>query len=471
MSLCVAVIATLQFYYSYTNYKVAEKVFKRDANEALQEAVDSAYAIRREIVIKEFVGWMGDTTFIKLSCKWNPVQKVTQFTIKEVNPLPNSSAQNTITMSVSDFAKKRDTLDKEAKEFFIAHMGGVVRDELKKGVVWFFTSGLGERLDKAYIKTPLKIELVAQQYKLALKRADIILPFSFNPKEKPKDEFVTDKVDISTSKAQRLIYASFKDTDAYLLGRLKWIIMTSVLLMFITFGCFWYTLKTLFNQEKFSRLKDDFISNMTHEIHSPLSSVMITAEAMKEFDMTKEERDSYADIIVHQSKKLSALADEILAGAKLEKKGITLEDTIDLEGLLKDVVAIYKDKAAINYSGNTAIFKGNKSHFERAITNVVDNAIKYNEGENVKVEITTRTEDNEILLSIADNGPGIPDTYKIKVFDQFYRIPTGNIHNVKGYGLGLSYVKKVIQAHKGSITIKDNNPSGSIFVIRIPYES
>ena len=471
MSLCVVIITALQAYYSYTNYRAAEKVFKKDANEALQEAVDSAFSIRREMVVKEFVGWLSDTTIIKLSCKWNPDQKATQFTIEEVNPSPNAVAQNTITMSISDFSQQHDTLTTEAREFFISHMGGVVRDELKKGVVWFFTSDLGERLDKSYIQTPIKIELVEQQYKRALKRADITLPFSFIAKGRSKDEFVTQKVNISTSKAKRLMSASFKDTDAYLLGGLKWVIMTSLLLIVITLGCFWYTLRTLFNQEKFSRLKDDFISNMTHEIHSPLSSVMITAEAMKEFDMTKEERDSYADIIVHQSKKLASLADEILAGAKLEKKGISLEDTIDLKKLLEDVSKSYNGKAVIHHYANAVVFKGNEGHFERAIINVVDNAVKYNESDEIKIAVSAVSKDGVIEITIADNGPGIPDAYKTKVFDKFYRIPTGNVHNVKGYGLGLSYVKKVVLAHKGTVAIKDNNPSGSIFIIRIPYEA
>ncbi len=471
MSLCVAIITTLQFYYSYANYKLADRTFKKDANEALEEAVDSATNIRRNRVAQEFIGWMSDTTIIKLSCKWNPESQVTQFTIKELNAPENSNSQNTITMSISDFKQKSDSLTPAAKEAFIAHMGGLVRDELKKDVVWFFTQGLGERLDKAYIQTPMKIELVEQQYKLALKRAGIELPFSFTFKEKPKDGFVTRRVNISTSKAKRFISASFQDTDAYLLGRLRWIIGASLLLILITLGCFWYTLRTLFGQEKFSRLKDDFISNMTHEIHSPLSSVMITAEAMKEFDMTKEERDSYADIILYQSRKLTTLADEILSGAKLEQKGIALEDTIEVEKLLKDVISLYKDKAVIQYFGHKAIFKGNRSHFERAVTNVLDNAVKYNGGEATKIDIHSHIKGREIELTIADNGPGIPDAYKTKIFDRFYRIPTGNVHNVKGYGLGLSYVKKVVEAHRGIITVKDNSPTGSIFTIRIPYEA
>lgn len=470
MSLCVAIIATLQFYYSYANYKVAEKTFKKDANEALHQAVDSAYNVRREMVVKEFMGWMADTSFIKLSCKWDDRQKVTLFTIQEVNISPDSRQDN-ISMSISDFTQKQDSLTPAAREAFIAHMGSVVRDELRKDVVWFFTSALGEKLDQAYIKTPMKIELLEQQYKLALKRADIRLPFTFDPKVRYEDGFVTGRVNISTSKAKRYISASFKDTDAYLLGRLKWVIATSLLLILITLGCFWYTLRTLFGQEKFSRLKDDFISNMTHEIHSPLSSVMITAEAMKEFDMTKEERDSYADIILYQSRKLTILADEILAGAKLEQKGIALEDTIDVNDMLEDVISLYRDKAEIQYSGDNAMFKGNKSHFERALTNILDNAVKYNSDGITKINVYSHIKGNEIELSIADNGPGIPDAYKTKIFEQFYRIPTGNIHDVKGYGLGLSYVKKVMEAHRSTIAVKDNNPAGSVFIIRIPYEA
>lgn len=465
MSLCVTAIAVLQFYYSYTSYKASVITFRKDSNEAFKEAVDSAIVMHREEAIKVGRKWLMDTNNVIITTQWKPGDAQTTFILKQ------DDKDYTYGITDPDIPIKLDSVTPEIKEKVVNIILSNIRDQLSINLLVNLTEGLAKAIGHVYYDIPVDDKIVKEQYRLALQRKGIELPFSFNCDQKSVEGHVTQKLNIAISGKSRLIYACFEDTDAYLLGRLKWIIATSLLLMLITLGCFWYTLKTLFNQEKFSRLKDDFISNMTHEIHSPLSSVMITAEAMKEFEMTKEERDTYADIILYQSRKLTTLADEILAGAKLEKKGIELEDTIDLDGLLKNMAQLYKEKAEITYSGDGAVFKGNKNHFERAIANVLDNAVKYNEGEIIKIEILNQIEANAIEITIADNGPGIPDGYKAKVFDQFYRIPSGNVHNVKGYGLGLSYVKKVVLAHKGTVAIKDNHPSGSIFIIRIPYEA
>lgn len=467
---CVIGVAGLQLYFTFSTYKVESVVFERNANDALKEAVDSAFEGRYNDVKRKLQYWLNDSTFITISAKWNPRQKTTVFTIKQVVPTPGE--QNEMSMSLEYFKKRLDTITPIGKRVFVAHMVDYVDGQLREGSGWYYTYKLGDSINKAAWELPLDKNYVTKLYKHSLAKRNIDLPFTFNEDSMSAKSFTTRDINIALKKNPEGVYikAAFANTDMYVLEQLKWIIMGSVVLVLITLGTFAYMLRTLLSQQKLNALKDDFISNMTHEIHSPLSSVMITAEALKEFDMTKEERDTYADIILYQSKKLISLADEILAGAKLEKKGISLEDTIDLKILLANVAESYKDKAQVSYYGEAMVFKGNESHFERAITNVVDNAIKYNESAVSKVDINTAIKEGIIEISIADNGPGIQDAYKTKVFDHFYRIPTGNIHNVKGYGLGLSYVKKVLLAHKGNITIKDNQPSGSIFIIRIPNE-
>jgi two-component system, OmpR family, phosphate regulon sensor histidine kinase PhoR len=465
MALCVTAIAALQFKYSYTAYRASVITFKKESNEAFKEAVDSAKAIHRERAIEAGRKWFMDTTNVVISSRWERGDKQTRFILKQKED--NKDYQYYI--SSPDIPVKLDSVTPEMKAKVVNAIMGSVRDQLSINMLVYTTEGMAKAVSHVYYDTPIDNKLVEEQYRLALKRKEIMLPFSLNCAQKHKTGYITEKVNASISKPN-WIYACFDNTDIYLLERLKWVIATSVVLILITLGCFWYAVRTLFGQERFSRLKDDFISNMTHEIHSPLSSVIITAEAMKEFDMTKEERDSYADIILHQSKKLSLLADEILAGAKLEKKGINLNDRVNLNSLLTDMATIYREKAIVDYMGEDVIVRGNKSHLERVIANILENAIKYNEADESKITIQSSIKGKTLEINIADNGPGIPDPYKAKVFEQFYRIPTGNVHNVKGYGLGLSYVKKVVEAHKGSIAVKDNNPSGSIFIIRIPYE-
>lgn len=465
MSFCVIVITALQFYYSYTNYNASAIAFKKDSNEAFKEAIDSTLAGHRRKAIIAGKEWLMDTTKISITAQKKENDKQTRFVIKE------GDRELVYTITSPEIPLVVDSITPKIKAIIADNIMSTVEDQLRINSMFFFTEGIGQKIKHSYYDTPIDNSNIEEHYRRALKKRDIELLFNLNCKNK-KEVFRTEQMDVSVSGKSNWVYACFENTDAYLLGRLKWVVGSTLLLILITLGCFWYTLKTLFNQEKFSRLKDDFISNMTHEIHSPLSSVIITAEAIRKFDMNKEERESYIDIILHQSKKLNDLADDILIGAKLDKMGIELQDIIELKSFIITIASDYKNKAVINYNIDDAIrFKGNKDHLSRTISNIIDNALKYNEEKEAKINIYGTIENAEMVMTIADNGMGIPDVYKEKVFEQFYRIPTGNVHNVKGYGLGLSYVKKVIVAHKGNIVIKDNTPIGSIFVIRIPYEA
>jgi len=472
MLVCVIGVAGLQLYFTYTSYKVESTVFERTANEALKEAVDSAFEERHREVLHKLKGWLNDTTFVTISCAWNSQHKNTVFTIKQVVPFPNE--QNEISMSMEDYHERLDSITPAGKDVFIAYMVDYVSKELKKGSGWYYTYKLGDRINKEAWEIPLTTKKLSKFYKRSLKKRNIDIDFTFKSDSIKPGSFATHKINISVKRPEKATWARayFQNTNIYVLQQLKWVIIGSVILVIITLGSFMYMVKLLLSQQKLSEIKDDFISNMTHEIQSPLSSVIITAEAMKAFEMTKKEQDSYIDIILYQSKKLTALADEILAGARLEKKGIELNNSIRLIDLLEDLAAAYKGKTAITFRIENAVaFKGNALHFTRSLTNIIDNAVKYNDDGNTDVSISITTKNKQIEIAIADNGPGIPDAFKEKIFDRFYRISTGNVHDVKGYGLGLSYVKKVIETHGGTVTVKNNNPKGSVFIITLPNEA
>ncbi|WP_131450702.1 sensor histidine kinase [Flavobacterium subsaxonicum] len=471
MAVCVTGVTALQLYFSYRTYQTEAKVFERNINEALDEAVDTAFEKHRLNVIRQLKGWLADTTIIDISCKWNAEQKLTVFTIKEVEaPVTD---RTTISLSIEQFPQKLEHITPQAKAVLINQMADMVNADLKKGSIYFYTQRLGARLDKAYDKTPIGIADLEPLYKAALQKRNISEPFAFNTKSKNKYVFYTKKVNIAIRRPykEKWLHASFTNTGMYLLSQLKWVLLGALLLVIVTVVCFWYTVRVLLSQQKLNAIKDDFISNMTHEINTPLTSITITAQALKQFGHDADAQDSYLDIILYQSNKLSALADEILTGARLDKTGIVLSDTIDVNTFLEGIVqCIPSVNAKVKYIPLTKniIIKGNKTHLERAISNLVDNAIKYNTGNNATVVIECHVVKNQLTIAVTDNGPGIRDAFKEKVFEQFYRIPSGNIHNVKGYGLGLSYVRKVVVAHRGTVTIKDVQPNGSSFLITLP---
>lgn len=470
MSVCVAGITLLQLYYSYSNFTVAQSAFREETEKAFREAIDSALVVRNENIVKEFREWLMDTSYVDITCNWDENKNMPMFTVKELQPV-GANGQNEISMNIQDFDERVDAMTPEVKEKFVVAMEGVVRNGLKKGIVWFFTQGIGERLSRLKEDEQIDNKVIEQEYKLALQRKGIDLPFVLTEEEADGFDFCTDMHNIGIKNPEeRQIKACFDNAELYLLKQLKWIIISSLLLIIITLFCFWYTARILLSQQKLSELKDDFISNMTHEIHSPLTSVIITAEALRDFEMTKEERDNYIDIILHQSIKLAGLTDDILTGTKIDRKGIAIEDVISLNSIVQEVVVDYRDKIKLEYTDNDIVFKANKKHLTAALFNLIENAVKYNTENNPVVIIDSGIEGKEVVIKVGDNGPGIPDEHKKKIFDEFYRMPTGNVHNVKGYGLGLSYVKKVVKAHNGSVSVQDNFPQGSVFVIRIPYE-
>jgi two-component system phosphate regulon sensor histidine kinase PhoR len=251
---------------------------------------------------------------------------------------------------------------------------------------------------------------------------------------------------------------------------MKWLIISSVLLIGITLSCFYYTLKTLFNQHQLVVLKNQFISNMTHEINTPLASIQVTAEALQKFKPDESTTTRYLDIILYQTQKLNELSNEILESAKLDTFSSSMEEQVDLKQLVVDVIADLNTvlEVQIDFDEDDLIVRGNKAQLYRSIKNLLENAEKYNTDIAPEVCITLSKINSGISLSVIDNGPGIPDAFKSKIFDPFYRIPTGNIHDVKGYGLGLNYVQKVISQHRGSISVGDNKPFGAIFSIILP---
>lgn len=461
MSLCVTGITALQLYFSYKNYSAATIAFEKDSNEALLEAVDSTFSIHRQNVADSLGVWLADTTQIRITRKWNAEKEASVFTIKEVG----TDEGGEVTMSIAGLDSE-GPMTPQIKKDFIKQMQNTVKHQLKSGGIIYFTQELGKRVNKAYFETPIQLTLFERQFEQGLINRGMLLPFTLEEGE-GTGVFCTESANLATQ-GERSVTACFEDTDMFLLGRLKWVITGSLLLIVITLACFWYIAKTLLTQQKLNNLKDDFISNMTHEIHTPLASVLVTAEALKKFSHDEEARNAYIDIIFHQSKKLSTLTDEILTGAKLEKQGITLKDTLDVNDLLKEVAGGFTG-VMLSVPDEKVRYKGNRVHLTNAIANLVDNAVKYNTSVRPVVNLGCTISGREIIITVSDNGPGIPDEHKQKIFGQFYRIPSGNVHDVKGYGLGLSYVQKIIRAHKGTVTVEDNMPKGCVFTIKLPY--
>jgi len=256
-----------------------------------------------------------------------------------------------------------------------------------------------------------------------------------------------------------------------------WAISAMIIILALVF--FVYALTVMISQKRFSEVQKDFINNMTHELKTPISTIGISARVIADPNIVKEpERlSNYAQIIVHQNQRMEQQVEKVLQSTLSEKGRIHLEpEKIDLADCLKKVSSELDLKAKekggaiqLDLDNHLSGIFADKNHLENLIFNLLDNAIKYND-ENPEINIKTKKEKNKIIMSISDNGIGMsPDQLK-KIFQKFYRVPTGDIHNVKGFGLGLNYVKNIVKAHKWKIEVSSELGKGSVFNIFIPLK-
>jgi len=272
------------------------------------------------------------------------------------------------------------------------------------------------------------------------------------------------------------VQASFESPLQYILQKMIWTLLSSLVLLVLTTLCFVYMLRTILKQKKLSEVKNDFINNMTHELKTPIATVYAAVEAMQNFNALNDHRktQNYLDISQQELQRLSDLVEKVLHIAAEEKEDIELfkEDT-DLHEVIDNILSNHQLKAGKpiqlrydNLLGDTTV-QVDKTHIANAINNLIDNAIKYS-GNDAQVHIQCMKEKDELVIRVKDNGIGIPRLYQENIFDKFFRVPTGNLHNVKGFGLGLSYVKKIVDMHGGTVKVISEPDKGTEFIIRIP---
>jgi len=270
----------------------------------------------------------------------------------------------------------------------------------------------------------------------------------------------------------------FPNREAHLINQMGiWTFSTIVLLTVIIF--FAYALFVILKQKRLSEVQKDFINNMTHEFKTPISAIAVSTQVLKDPDILNqpERLSNYAAIIEKENNRMMQQVERVLQMARLDKEDIGLKKEFhDLHTLIDEAVSnvghILQQKQGTitcDLQSSHSIVNVDKLHVTNTLFNLLDNAIKYCE-HNPKIIIRTSNTLQGITLEIIDNGIGIRTEEQRKIFQKFYRVPTGNIHNVKGFGLGLSYVKGIVEAHGGKISLKSEPAVGSVFKIDLRHE-
>jgi len=268
----------------------------------------------------------------------------------------------------------------------------------------------------------------------------------------------------------------FPTKSQQIIGQMQfWMFSSGVILLLLFF--FSYTIYVILKQKKLSEIKTDFINNMTHELQTPISTIMLSSKALMKPEVDPDRLKNYAEIIRGESIRLKNLVEKVLQISTLNKLHVSIEkQPVDIHEIIEHVVKVMEistedKKAELNTKllATESCFIGDKTHLQNVVNNLLDNALKYSSDHPV-INIRTRNTKGHLFVEIADNGIGIDAKDQLHVFDRFYRVPKGNLHDVKGFGLGLYYVKKVATAHGGSVSVQSTLGKGSTFTLKFPIQ-
>lgn len=273
------------------------------------------------------------------------------------------------------------------------------------------------------------------------------------------------------------LHLYFPHSNSFVLKKMGSPLIISLVLMILIIFTISYMFRTILTQKKLDEMKNDFISNMTHEFKTPISTISLACEAMNDPSMMKGGQESagpFVKMIADENKRLSNLVEAILQSAVIDRGELKMkEEQVPLVATIQEIakaaafrIASVDGEFILDLPKEEVFVVADKMHVTNMISNLVDNAIKYS-GETVHVTIRMNANDDKIVLSIIDKGIGIKKEFISKIFDKLYRVPTGNVHNVKGFGLGLSYVKALVDLFGWNLNVKSTPNVGSEFTITI----
>jgi two-component system phosphate regulon sensor histidine kinase PhoR len=344
-----------------------------------------------------------------------------------------------------------------------------------------------ERLQESQIDSLLRLELLNRGVKAKFEYGvfdydgnELIIESVSNVNEVRQSGFYAQLFPNDIFEVPHVLKVVFPHQKGYVIKTMWMMLSTSVLLLVVIVCAFTFTIQTIFKQKKLSEIKNDFISNMTHELKTPIATISLACEALSDKDMSSNTaaRTSYVGMIGQENKRLGLLVESVLRSATWDKADLKLrKEPFDLHHEIQMVVEniliqVQSKSGSIEkyLNAENSVVNADQVHITNIISNLLDNANKYSQ-ERPKIKISTRNYKNGILMEVADNGQGIKRENLTKIFEKFYRVPTGNVHNVKGFGLGLSYVKAIVEKHSGEVSVQSVYGKGTSFKIYLPFSA
>lgn len=473
ISLALIGLVSIQVYWIDNAVKVKQLVFDRSVNEAITQVI---YRLEKsemtdQIRQKESFFNRGSDIFRSIdSINFLYYQELESLQSKGTDPLlpSDSAARRRLTELLQnksslfndvfeDMYTFRHFLDIE-RRITSAHLDSLVRNELsRKGIrteyeYGVYSTSLGR----------LVMEKTGQYGRELLEKS---IGFTLFPG------------DASISPDYLMIY--FPKEKHFLLTQMAGMLSISVFLILIIIVSFILTLNSVIKEKKLAGMKTDFINNMTHEFKTPISTISLACEALSDNDIKNIEgiSDNYIKIIGEENKRLGIMAEKILQTAVLEKGKLRLSlEEVDIHKILVDVIKNIAIQVEINdgtiindFQAISPDIQADKVHLSNVFYNLLENANKYSP-KKPHIVVSTKNVEEGVEVAFKDNGIGISKSDQKKIFEKLYRVPQGDLHNFKGFGLGLSYVKAIVEKHRGHIRLESEEGKGSVFTVFLPFD-
>ncbi|OYU80361.1 MAG: two-component sensor histidine kinase [Flavobacterium sp. BFFFF1] len=510
MSLSLIGIILVQLYLINTSLKNNEEQFKYHVKQVIANVSD-------HLEQQETYSFLNEYNKLKDSIGKDPKQsEMLDFILVQKNRVTNQTVIYSNSIIADDygltfFDKKRDSV--RAKNFIskskteIFSGDAIDKSTMQHNVTPDITiqkSGSIELLDKAQfeiffkdiaetkaIKDRVSAETLNKLLEHELKQADVITPFQFAVYEnglatKIKSDkfkvnknatFMTPIFKDNQGNSRYKLLVSFPEKKKFLFSELINITILSIVFTLVIIIAYSSALSQLIKQRQISEIKTDFINNMTHEFKTPIATINLALDAIKnpKVQGDYEKMHRYHQMIRDENKRMHAQVENVLRISKLEKRELEInKESYDINEIIEDaaehVNLIIEDRGGIinmDLQAKRTTVLLNDVHFTNVIVNILDNAIKYSPDAPI-INVHTENVKDFVIIKIKDKGSGMSKTAQKRIFEKFYREHTGDIHNVKGHGLGLAYVKKIIEDHDGQIAVESEKGKGSTFIIKLP---
>ena len=372
---------------------------------------------------------------------------------------------------INFYLRQRSPKDERIRRSFGLRRGiGLALSKIPKGANAMF-----ELSDDTIPKDQL-----IKRYKSQLEKSELPLAFSVSKIDSLPDEVSKEGI-VHYAPASippfQFYQLEVEDYRWFLLKRMAPQMIFGLFLLLFTGLTFWVIFRSLRQQQQLTKLKNDFISNITHELKTPIATVSVALEALKDFNALNNPQRTreYIDISQHEMQRLAMLVDRVLKMSMFESQTLQIQrEPFNLKNAVQKILEslslqFEKNRAKVNFTTEGQDFQidADPIHLTNVVYNLLDNALKYSKDQ-PNIDINLSEHNGSLTLSVKDQGIGIPKEYQSKVFDQFFRVPNGDRHNVKGYGLGLSYVAGVIQQHGGQIILDSEVDNGTRFTVFLP---